>query len=229
MSEDPHGGQGTAAAGPRPEAARLTVVAAHGRGGSAEDMLGLAAHVGIPDIAWLAPRAAGRSWWPESFLAPLADNEPGLSSALRTIEAVTSDLVESGVSADRVVVLGFSQGACLALEHAARTGRGYRAVAALSGGLVGTGEAGGSARDDLHGRTDKTFDYAGSLDTDVLIGCHERDPHIPLARVRRSADVLKGMGARVTVQVHPGAGHGIVASEIAWLRGVLNASGRAAD
>ena len=221
--DGPHAGRRLVRAGAAPERARLALVMMHGRGASPEDMLGLAEHLAVPDVAILAPEAAGRSWWPDSFLAPLADNEPGLSSALSVVDALTGDLAAEGFGPERTVVLGFSQGACLALEHAARAGRRYHGVVGLSGGLVGTGEGNGPPSDALYGRAPKAFDYAGRLDgVPVLIGCHERDPHIPLARVRESGDVLRGMGADVTVEIHPGAGHGVVAEEITHLRGLLN-------
>ncbi|QDY70372.1 alpha/beta hydrolase [Qingshengfaniella alkalisoli] len=221
----PHAGQRLATAGAPLSRARLAVVMLHGRGGSPEDMLGLHAHLALPDIMVIAPAAAGRSWWPDSFLAPLAVNEPGLSSGLSIVAAMLDDLERAGFGPERVVLAGFSQGACLALEAAARLARPFHAVAALSGGLVGTGEGDGPPRDDLYGRRPKTFDYDGSLaDVPVLIGCHERDPHIPLARVNESGDVLSHMGADVETLVIPGAGHGIVAEEAAWLRGQLNAA-----
>ena len=224
----PHACGRIAAAGPPPARARLVTVMLHGRGGGAEDMLGLHAHLALPDVAALAPEAAGRSWWPDSFLAPLAANEPGLSSALSVVEALLADLEAAGVAPERTVLVGFSQGACLALEAAARLARPFRAVAALSGGLVGTAEGGRDAREELYGRADKRFEYGGRLTgaegsgVPVLLGCHERDPHIPLARVARTAEVLDAMGARVETMVLPGAGHGIVAEEAAWLRGRLN-------
>lgn len=219
----PHAGRPVATAGPSLAHAQLAVVMLHGRGAGPDDMLGLHAHLALPDLAALAPAAAGSSWWPDSFLAPLAANEPGLSSGLSVVEALLDDLTAAGFGPERVALVGFSQGACLALEAVARLARPLRAVAALSGGLVGTGEAGGPPRDDLYGRTAKTFDYRGRLDdVPVLIGCHERDPHIPLARVAESADVLKGMGAAVETMVLPGACHGVVTEEAAWLRGRLN-------
>lgn len=205
--------------------ARLALVLAHGRGGSPEDMLALGEALGLPDLALLAPEAAGRSWWPGSFLAPLAANEPALGSALGAIEAVVGGLLAAGWPPERIAVAGFSQGACLAVEHAARTGRRHHAVAALSGALVGTGEAGGPPRDDLHGFAAKRLDYASRLDgVPVLLAAHERDPHIPLARLRESAETLLRLGAEVTTRIHPGAGHGVTAAEVAWLRGRLNAA-----
>lgn len=214
----PHAQQRLVSAGAPPERARLAVVMLHGRGGGPDDMVQLARHLELPDLAILAPEAQGRSWWPGSFLAPLEVNEPGLGSGLEVVEALLDDLERQGFGPERIVLVGFSQGGCLALEAAARLARPLRAIAALSGGLVGTGEAGGPPGDDLHGYAAKRFDYPGRLEqVPVLIGCHERDPHIPLARVRESAEVLNAMGARVDTLVIPGAGHGIVADEMAWL------------
>lgn len=219
----PHAGQRLVTAGAPLERARMALVMIHGRGGAPEDMVGLAHHLALPDLAVLAPQAAGQSWWPDSFLAPLEANEPGFGSGLSVISFLLDDLSDQGFDPARVALIGFSQGACLALKAAARLARPFRAVAALSGGLVGTGEAGGAPRADLYDRTGKTFDYAGRLaDVAVLIGCHERDPHIPLARVRESADVLSAMGANVETQILPDTGHGIVDEEVTWLRSQLN-------
>ena len=225
----PHAGGRVATGGASLGRARLALVALHGRGGSPEDMLGLADHLGLPDVAVRAPAGAGRSWWPDSFLAPLAANEPGLSSGLSVVEALLDDLAAEGFGPDQIALIGFSQGACLALEAAARLARPFRCVAGLSGGLVGTAEADGPASAALYGHADKRFDYGGRLDgVPVLLGCHERDPHIPLARVRRSAEVLSAMGAATETMILPGAGHGVVAEEAAWLRGRLNAPAGAA-
>ena len=221
--EGPHAGQSVAMAGPSRERASGAMVMLHGRGASPEDMLRLHAHLALPDVLAVAPEAAGNSWWPDSFLAPLERNEPGVTSGLSVVEALLDDLDRAGLPAERIALVGFSQGACLALEAAARLARPFRAVAALSGGLVGTAEEGGAPSHDLYGRTPKRFDYDGRLDgVPILLGCHERDPHIPLARVRESADVLGAMGAEIETIVIPGAGHGIVEEEAAWLRGRLN-------
>ncbi|WP_340245620.1 phospholipase [Sulfitobacter pontiacus] len=219
----PHAGQRLVTAGAPLERARLALVMIHGRGGVPEDMVGLAHHLTLLDVAVLAPQAVEQSWWPDSFLAPLEANEPEFGSGLSIISFLLDDLSDQGFDPARVALIGFSQEACLALEAAARLARPFRAVAALSGGLVGTGEAGGAPRADLYDRTGKTFDYAGRLtDVPVLIGCHERDPHIPLARVRESADVLRDMGAEVETLILPNTGHGIVAEEANWLRKQLN-------
>lgn len=226
----PHAGQRLAVGGASLARARHVVLMLHGRGASPGDMLNLHARLALPDVMALVPTAAGNSWWRDSFLAPLAVNEPGLQSALSVVEALLDDLEDAGFGPERIALVGFSQGACLVLEAAARLARPFHAVAALSGGLVGTGEGDGPPRDDLYGRTPKTFDYAGRLDgVPVLIGCHERDPHIPLARVRESGGVLGRMGAEVETMIFPGAGHGVVAEEMSWLRGWLNAAQTRAD
>ncbi|WP_324754183.1 alpha/beta hydrolase [Roseovarius sp. Pro17] len=223
MSNDPHG-QGRVLSGGAPlTRARLAMIILHGRGGAPEDMVRLGDHLGLPDIAVRAPEAAGNSWWPDSFLAPLASNEPGLSSALGVIGKISDELAEEGFGPERTVVLGFSQGACLALEYAARAGTPFACVAGLSGGLVGTEDGGGQPQAALYNQIDKKFDYDGRLDgTPVLLGCHERDPHIPLARVKTSEKVFNDLGAIVTTQIYPGAGHGIVEDEISALRTILN-------
>lgn len=188
--------------GPPPAQARLGAILVHGRGASADDILGLAHELAIPDIAYLAPQAAGHSWYPYSFLAPLAQNEPGLSSALRLIEGLVDQLGREGLPAERVVLMGFSQGACLTLEFAARHSRRYAAIAAFSGGVIGPA---GTPRD-----------YAGFFaGTPVFLGCSDSDPHIPVARVRESADVFRRMGATVDERIYPRMGHTINADELA--------------
>ena len=219
----PHAGGRVARAGVPLDRARLVLVMAHGRGGSPEDMLRLAEHLALPDAAVVAPAAVGGSWWPASFLAPLAANELGLSSGLAVLQALIGQLRDSGVGADRIVLMGFSQGACLALEYAARSGGALGGVVGLSGGLVGTGEAGEPPTEALYGHAPKRFDYDVSLrGCPVFLGCHERDPHIPLARVRESEAVFERLGGAVTVKVLPGAGHGVVAEEVRALRGLYN-------
>ena len=142
----------------------------HGRGASAEDVLSLAAEFGTTDVAYLAPQAAGRTWYPYSFLSPTQDNEPGISSGLRVLAALVDGLAGQQIPPARIALLGFSQGACLSLEFAARHARRYAAVVGLSGGLIGPP---GTPRN-----------YPGSLDgTPVFLGCSDIDPHIPLERV----------------------------------------------
>src|SRR5829696_3187832 len=135
VASDPHRGGRVFSGGAPLARARLAVVMLHGRGGSPDDMLGLAEHYALPDLAYLAPEAAGGSWWPQSFLAPLAANEPGLSSSLGAVADTMEHLEREGFGRERLVVLGFSQGACLALEHVARSGQPVHALIAMSGGL----------------------------------------------------------------------------------------------
>jgi predicted esterase len=188
--------------------ARAAVVLLHGRGASPEDILGLGRALFFPGVAYLAPAAAGNTWYPSSFLAPLEDNEPWLSSALARIEQLVLELAAEGVPPERLVLSGFSQGACLTLEHTARRPRRYGAVVAFTGGLIGPP---GTPRD-----------YPGTLaGTPVFIGAGDPDPHVPWQRVEESAAVLSRMGGVVRAERYPGIGHSIVADEIAAARALL--------
>lgn len=210
MSLLPHAGQPVLAVGPPPAEARLGAILVHGRGASAGDILGLAHELGLPDVAYLAPEAAGHTWYPYSFLAKIEQNEPGLSSALLVIEGLVQQLERQGLPAERVALMGFSQGACLTLEFAARRARRYAAVAAFSGGLIGPP---GTARA-----------YSGFFDgTPVFIGCSDVDPHIPVERVRESAEVYRSMGAVVDERIYPGMGHTINLAEVEAVRLLLTA------
>ena len=213
MSSDPHRGQPVFQHGPQPSAARLTMIMVHGRGASADDVLSLAAEFGTTDVAYLAPQAAGRTWYPYSFLSPMQDNEPGISSGLRVLAGLVDGLVAQNIPHARIALLGFSQGACLSLEFAARHPRRYAAIIGLSGGLIGPS---GTPRD-----------YPGSLDeAPVFLGCSDIDAHIPLARVRESAEVFRRMGASVDERIYPGMGHTVSEDEIEAVKTVLLSNGR---
>ena len=206
--EDVHAGQPVRRYGPPPAAARLTVVLVHGRGDSADGILGLARELGVPDVAYVAPQAARHTWYPYSFLAPFEQNEPALSSALGLLGEIATTLSAQGTPAARLVLMGFSQGACLLLEFAARSARRYAGVVSLSGGLIGPP---GAPRN-----------YAGSFEgTPVFLGCSDIDPHIPLDRVRESAEVFRALGAEVDQRIYPGMGHTINEDEIAAARALL--------
>ncbi len=206
--EGPHAGQPIATAGAPLRRAKAAVVMVHGRGADAEGMLSLAEAFAQPDLAYLAPQAASRSWYPHSFLAPIERNEPFLSSALKVLDGLLDQLGSAGLTPDRVVLLGFSQGACLALDYAARRARRYGALVGLSGGLIGPE---GTPRD-----------YAGDLGgTPVFLGCSDVDPHIPLARVRETARVLGRLRSEVAERIYPGGGHGVNDDEIKHVRGLL--------
>ena len=205
----PHAGQPVLRSGPSPTEARLVAVLLHGRGASAQDILGLSDQFSAADIAYIAPQAAGSTWYPYSFLAPLQQNEPWLGSALRAIADLVDEL-RPQVPAERLVVMGFSQGACLALEFAARHARRYAAVVAFSGGLVGPP---GTPRN-----------YSGGFEgTPFFIGCSDTDPHVPLERVRESGVVIRRMGANVDERIYPRMGHTINADELEAVDALLRA------
>lgn len=202
---------------------RAGIVLAHGRGGSAADILGLLAHAALPDVAAIAPEAPGRSWWPTSFLAPMAQLEPFVAAGLVAFREAVARLEAEGLPRDRIWLAGFSQGACLALESFARDGAGLAGVFGMSGGLVGLGDAPGGPQPALYGHAPKRFDYPGRRDgAQVWISVHQRDPHIPLQRVQDSAAALKAMGAAVETRVYPGDGHGVMPDDLAALRGRMN-------
>ncbi len=180
----------------------------HGRGDSAAGILGITQEFDVDDVAWVAPQAAGHTWYPYSFLAPIARNEPFVSSALGVVRRLVEQLESEDVGAERVILMGFSQGACLASEFAARHARRYGGVAVLSGGLIG---AAGAPR---------TYDgsFAG---TPVFIGCSDVDPHIPLERVQETARVFESMGAAVDERIYPGMAHTLNTDELAAVDALL--------
>jgi predicted esterase len=192
------------------EQARAAMIMVHGRGASAQDILGLSAEFKVRGFAYLAPQAAGYTWYPYSFLAPIASNEPWLSSALSVIASLLDRLAEHSIPADRTINLGFSQGACLSLEFVARHARRYGGVAGLSGALIGPD---GTPRD-----------YPDSLDgTPVFLGCSDIDPHIPKERVLESADILRGLGAHVTSQLYAGMAHTVNLQEVRAVQNMMTA------
>lgn len=206
----PHQGLAPVMRGAPLESARLAVVAVHGRGASAGSILELADALALPDVAWLAPPARGGAWYPYSFLAPIEQNEPGITSGHRAIADALRMAADAGIPPERTALLGFSQGACLASEFAARNPRRYAAVVALSGGLIGPP---GTPRD-----------YPGSLEgTPVFLGCSDVDHHIPAARVQESADVLARMHADVRMELYPGMGHFVSDHELRVVRELLAA------
>lgn len=207
--QDPHRGQPIVAAGRPLDEAGAAMILVHGRGGSAEGILQLARELDRPDVAYLAPRAAGNTWYPYSFLASLERNEPYLSSALRLVASAVDGVLAAGIPAERLLLLGFSQGACLTLEFVARNPRRYGGVAGLTGGLIGPDET--------------PRDYPGSLaGTPVFLGTSDPDPHVPLARVEESAGVLERMGALVETRVYPGMPHTVNEDELDHVRTLMD-------
>jgi predicted esterase len=207
-ADHPHGGQPVLRGGLSPKDARLVAILLHGRGASADDILGLADHISATDIAYLAPQAAGSTWYPYSFLAPLQENEPWLGSALRLIAELIGELEQQGIPPERLVMMGFSQGACLTLEFAAGHPRRYAAVVAFTGGLIGPP---GTPRNYVG-------DFSG---TPIFIGSSDVDPHVPLERVRESSAVFRRMGASVDERIYPRMGHAINADELAAANALL--------
>jgi phospholipase/carboxylesterase len=210
---DPHQGQPILVAGEQLEGdpleqTHVAMILLHGRGATAASVLELAAQWNQPDFTYLAPQAAGNSWYPYSFLAPLASNEPFLSSALALLEDVLERIAQAGILPERTMLCGFSQGACLALEFAARHARRYGGVVGLSGGLMGP--------------DDNPRNYAGSLaGTPVFLGCGDNDPYIPRKRVRLSNEVLRRLGGEVTMRLYRGIGHTINQDEVETVRQMM--------
>jgi predicted esterase len=208
-AEDPHRDQPVLTAGAPVESAAGAVILVHGRGANAADILGLAQAIDRPAFAFLAPDAAGHAWYPHPFTAPRSINQPWLGSALSLIGRLIADIAGKNMPAERIVLLGFSQGACLSLEYAARNPRRYGGVVALSGGLIGDVVTGG--------------DYPGSLaGTPAFLGCSDMDPFIPLARVQESSAIMRKLECEVTERIYRGAGHTVVADEIEAVQRILD-------
>lgn len=183
------------------EEADQALVMVHGRGGSAEDILSLSSYLNVEGFALLAPQATNHSWYPYSFLMPPAQNEPWLSSALQYLAEIEQDLNTQGIPSDHIYFLGFSQGACLSLEYTTRNAKKYGGVVAFTGGLIG---------DKLY-----TENYQGNFeDTPVFIGSSDPDPHVPVERVKASAQILQKMNADATVKIYENRGHTISQQEV---------------
>lgn len=173
----------------------------HGRGGTAEDILSLAAHLNVNDFTLLAPQATNNTWYPYSFLAPPSQNEPWLSSALDLLYEILNELYNKGIPSKNIYFTGFSQGACLMLEFVTRNANKYGGIAAFTGGLIG----------------DKIYreNYKGDFqDTPIFIGTSNPDPHVPVERVYTTSNILKEMNATVTEKVYNHMGHTINQNEI---------------
>ena len=208
-SEDPHGDQSLETAGADLEAAEAAVVMVHGRGATARSILGMAGEFRTDGVAYLAPQAAGNTWYPNSFLAPVEENEPGRTSGLEAIADAIARATQAEVPTENVMILGFSQGGCLATEFLARNSARYGGHVALSGGLIG--------------ESIDSEDYEGDLEgTPSFFGCSDVDPHIPERRVHDSAAVLEGLGADVTTRIYPGMGHGVNEDELEVVSGMVD-------
>lgn len=205
----PHGGQGVATLGPAMEQAYSAMILIHGRGADANSILELGRLLRTDDMVCVAPQAAHFTWYPYPFIAPLRNNEPWLSSALRMLGERVAELESAGIPRDRIVLAGFSQGGCLASEFMARNPGRWGGLLVFSGGLIGP----------LGMDVRKEGDLAG---TPVFMGCSDRDAHIPLERFRETGDALGAMGASVDLRVYPGMGHTIVEDELEGAKAVVD-------
>lgn len=206
--QNPHQGQPIRMAGAPLERARAAMLMLHGRGARAEDILALAQFFPHPGFAYIAPQAAGNTWYPNRFLVPMQENEPWLSSALAMVDNSLAQIIYAGIPAERIIVLGFSQGACLTLEFTARQARRYGGIAGLSGALIGP--------------DDTPRDYPGSLaGTPVFLGCSDVDFHVPKERVVQTAEVFRKLGGVVTERLYPNMDHSVNHDEIDFVRGMM--------
>ena len=211
---DPHGGAPVTHLGPPVTAARAVVILLHGRNAAPPNILELAPRFDLADVAYLAPAATARTWYPKSFLVARDENEPALSSALARIHALVGDLTALGVPPGRVVIGGFSQGACLASEYVWRHSARYGGLLAFSGGLIGP-----------PGTAWTRTDSASLGGMPAFLGCSDVDGHVPKWRVEESAEVLGAMGAEVTLRLYPGMGHLVSDDEIEAAREVIRRAG----
>jgi phospholipase/carboxylesterase len=206
---DPHKDQPVHRLGPSLESAAGAVIMLHGRGASAADILNLAQAMYHPKLAYLAPQAADHSWYPNRFIAPRDQNEPWLTSALNKVESTVQLALDAGMPTNRIVVCGFSQGACLSTEFVATHPARYAGLFAFTGGLIGP--------------LGMPMNYSGDLkETPTFLGCGDPDPHIPWQRVQESAEVLEKMNAKVTLRRYPGRAHTVSADEVRYATAILN-------
>ena len=208
LPQSPHQGQPVRVAGEPIGIAQAAMLMVHGRGASADDILTLTDQLAQPGFAYFAPQARGNTWYPNRFLVPLAENEPWLSSALAFVSDVFAGIVKAGILPARVMFLGFSQGACLTLEYAARNAQRYGGIIGLSGALIGP--------------DDTPRDYKGSLSgTPVFLGCSNVDFHVPKERVDQTAQILRKLGGEVTERLYPNLDHSVNQDEIDFVRGMM--------
>lgn len=205
----PHAGQPVTRAGVPLAEARAAVIMVHGRGAGPANILDLVPRIGHPGVCFLAPAASGSTWYPKSFMAPTEENEPGISSGISVVHALIDEVIAAGVPTDRVMLLGFSQGACLTSTAAQRRPDRYGGVIVFTGGLIGP--------------PGTTWKEQGSFhETPVFFGSSDVDAHVPEARVRDSAAVFERMGAAVTTRIYPGMGHLVNDDELSFARDLLS-------
>lgn len=206
--DDPHADQHVVPAGAPLAEAKAVMIMVHGRGAGPENILDLVTELSHPAFAYLAPAAAGRTWYPVSFLSDREKNEPYLSSALRALGRLVDDVVARGIATRNIVLLGFSQGACLTCEFALRHPARYGGIVVFSGGLIGPPGTAWPKTGSFH-------------DAPAFFGCSDVDAHVPAARVQESAGIYREMGAEVDARIYPGMGHTIIADEIDAARAIM--------
>ena len=211
MSADPHAGQPVVTRGSALTAGGAAMIMIHGRGAGPANILDLVPALAHPEFTYLAPAAAGGTWYPFSFMAETERNEPGITSGLAAIDRVVADVVGKGIPKRRIMLLGFSQGACLASTYAICHPDRFGGVILYSGGLIGPPGT----------RWDPVGDFAG---TPAFFGCSDEDAHVPASRVHESAEVFRAMGAEVTERIYPGMGHLVNEDELAFARNLLSAT-----
>jgi predicted esterase len=206
-----HEDQPVYSAGAKLEDASAAMILLHGRGAGAQDILSLSTYLDQPKLAFLAPQAEGYTWYPNRFIFPLEQNEPYLSSALKTIEKIVNEVEAHGIPVDKIFIGGFSQGACLASEYVIRNPKRYGGLIAFSGGYIGPLNMQRSPSGDLGGMP-------------AFLGCSDIDPHIPLQRVKETSALLSAMGARVTEKIYPDMGHTVNEDEIQGAKEIIEHS-----
>jgi len=207
----PHTGETILYLGAELKNAKKAMIMIHGRGADAQSMSGLYEHFMHPDIIYVIPQATGFTWYPYRFIEARESNEPGISSALTLINAIITALNNLGIATSDIFLLGFSQGACLALDYSARYPEKYAGIFCLSGGLIG--------------KAITPDDYSGDMkQTTVFLGCSESDFHIPEERVHQSSGIMKSLNADVTNRIYPNLGHTINRDELEFITSVLNKS-----
>lgn len=204
----PHGGQPVLRAGAPLAQARAAVIMVHGRGAGPANILDLAPGLGHPGVAYIAPAASGGTWYPKSFMAPIEENEPGISSGIAVVYSLIDEIAAAGIPLGRIVLLGFSQGACLTSTAGQRRPARYGGVVVFSGGLIGPPGTAWSEQGSFHS-------------TPVFFGCSDADSHVPEHRVRDSAAVYERMGAAVTTRIYPGMGHLVNDDELSFARDLI--------
>jgi phospholipase/carboxylesterase len=186
------------------EEATKVAIMIHGRGANAASILSLSQYLDLDEFALLAPQAQGGSWYPYSFMAPDANNEPAVSKSIQAIDGIVKEILDEGFNSSQIYFIGFSQGACLSLEYASQNAKKYGGVMAFTGGLIGEKLNPGKYKGDF-------------LGTPVFIGSSQKDMHVPLSRIEASVELIKNLGAEVKTLIFPDTLHTIRQEEIEWV------------